>query len=111
MFASLAVGPVRDIQPIRATLVGTCASATDGASTVPKTTMRKKVTCLGFMITSLGVYLRGLTSKVRGAERAGEARLRDVPLDRNVRTLIGRGVWQTPRQVQKARLAQQPATR
>src|SRR6266705_3625783 len=27
-----------------------------------------------------------LTSKVRDAERAGEARLRDVPLDRNVRT-------------------------
>src|SRR6266705_283875 len=53
MFASFAVGPARDIQPILTTLVGTCASATDGASTVPKTTVRKKVTCLGFMITSL----------------------------------------------------------
>src|SRR4051812_2527853 len=56
MLASLAVGPPRDIQPTRATLVGACASATSGASTIPKTIMRRKVTCPRFNRPKMILY-------------------------------------------------------
>src|SRR6266540_5859210 len=56
MFWSLAVGFPRDIQPIRATLVGACASARSGVIT-PRTIMRRNVTCLGLMVPLLPVLI------------------------------------------------------
>src|SRR2546428_2566894 len=63
---SLAVGFPRDIQPMRATLVGACASATSSASTAPRAIMRRTVTCRGFMVASPSVL-------IADAERCGSA--------------------------------------
>src|SRR5882672_7433675 len=80
MAASLAVGLPRDIQPMRATLVGACAATTRGASTAPRAIMRRTVTCLGFMVTSSSVFIADAERQVSAAGNGrSEARAEAIP--------------------------------
>src|SRR5262245_9256475 len=52
MDGSLAVGLPRDLQPMRAALIGGCPVASRGASTASRAIMRRTVTCRGVIMSS-----------------------------------------------------------